>query len=174
MGNIKRNSGCCYETINYSKGLWNNTTVRGATPHGNTNDTFQYNSFSFSLANQTHNFTVEGSGKVFSWAFKVKTSSIFNACIPWLHFFPPHTHSGFPFVAIFYFCPPTCFPVFSLAHSSSPDRHLLPACCFIRLFTWCPFLPPLPSLLCFIFLGLGICTVYLFVVCFAGPVVASS
>lgn len=79
-------SGCCYETINDCQGFWNNTSVGGATPHRNTNDTLQYNFFSFSWANQTHSFTVEISAKVFSWSFKVKTSCIFNACIPWLHF----------------------------------------------------------------------------------------
>lgn len=171
-GPSRESSGCCYETINYYQGLWNNTAVGGATPHRNTNGTFQYNFFSFSLANQTHNLLQECQEKSFHEHSKLKP------CVFLMRVFhgftSPPPYSGILFIAIFYFCPLTCFAVFFLAHSSSSDRHLLPACCFIWLFTWCPLLPQLPSLLCFIFLGLGICTVYLFVVCFAGPVVASN
>lgn len=71
-GISRESSGCCYETINDYQGFWNNTSVGGATPHRNPNDTLQYNFFSYSWENQTHNFTVEISGKVFSWSFKVK------------------------------------------------------------------------------------------------------
>lgn len=128
-GISRESSGCCYETINDYQGFWNNTSVGGATPHRNPNDTLQYNFFSFSWENQTHNFTVEISGKAFSWSFKVKTSCIFNACIPWLHF--SSLSLMFPFL----------WPVFTsapwpalLSFSSLIHPHLLPACCFIWLF----------------------------------------
>lgn len=52
-GISRESSGCCYETINDYQGFWNNTSVGGATPHRNPNDTLQYNFFSFSWENHT-------------------------------------------------------------------------------------------------------------------------